>query len=40
MAHPPRIPVWLAREQEVVYFVTFNVSGRRCVLANSPAFTA
>ena len=40
MAHPPRIPVWLRWEQEVVYFVTFNVAGRRRVLANAPAFTA
>ena len=40
MAHPPRIPVWLPWEQEIVYFVTFNVSGRRRVLANAPAFAA
>ena len=40
MAHPPRIPVWLEWDQEVVYFVTFNVSGRRRVLANVPAFAA
>ena len=40
MAHPPRIPVWLRREQEVVYFVTFNVAARQRVLANAPAFAA
>ena len=40
MAHPPRIPVRLPWEHEVLYFVTFNVSGRRRVLANAPAFAA
>ncbi len=40
MAHPPRIPVWLRWEQEVVYFVTFNVAARQRVLANDPAFAA
>jgi putative transposase len=41
MAHPPRIPaVWLPWEQEIVYFVTFNVNGRHRVLANAPAFAA
>ena len=40
MAHPPRIPVWLPWEEEVVYFVTFNVFGRRRVLANQRAFEA
>lgn len=40
MAVPPRIPVWLRWEQEVVYFVTINVQARRRVLANPPAFAA
>ena len=40
MAHPPRIPVWLNWDQEVVYFVTFNVAGRRRALANTPAYAA
>lgn len=40
MAVPPRIPVWLRWDQEVVYFVTINVAERRRVLANPPAFTA
>ena len=40
MAHPPRIPVWLRWEQEVVYFVTLNVAARQRVLANAPAFEA
>ena len=40
MAHPPRIPVWLSLEHEVLYFVTFNVAGRQHVLANAPAFAA
>ena len=40
MAVPPRIPVWLRWDQEVVYFVTFNVADRQRVLANAPAFTA
>lgn len=40
MAHPPRIPVTLQWDQPVIYFVTFNVAGRRKVLANAPAFAA
>ena len=40
MAHPPRVPVWLPWEQEVVYFVTFNVLARQRVLASAPAFAA
>jgi REP element-mobilizing transposase RayT len=40
MAHPPRIPVWLRWEQDVVYFVTFGVQGRQRVLANDKAFAA
>src|SRR5438309_80367 len=40
MAHPPRIPVWLRWDQDVVYFVTFCVQGRRRVLANDQAFVA
>ncbi len=40
MAHPPRIPVWLPPEQEVVYFITFCVQDRRPVLATRQAFCA
>jgi REP element-mobilizing transposase RayT len=40
MAHPPRVPVWLKWNQEVVYFVTFCVYQRRKVLANEKTFTA
>jgi REP element-mobilizing transposase RayT len=40
MAHPPRIPVWLRWDQDVVYFITFCVQGRRCVLANDRAIAA
>ena len=40
MAVPPRIPVLLPLDHEVVYFVTFNVAERRRVLANGPAFAA
>ncbi len=40
MAHPPRVPVWLRWEQEVVYFLTFCVAGRQKVLANDRAFQA
>lgn len=40
MAHPPRIPVWLRWDQDVVYFVTICVRGRQRVLANDPAFAA
>jgi REP element-mobilizing transposase RayT len=40
MAHPPRIPVWLRWEQEVVCFVTFCVDRRLKVLANEQAFAA
>jgi putative transposase len=41
MAHPPRIPiVLLPWDQQLVYFVTLNVDGRRRVLANAPAFAA
>ena len=40
MGHPPRIPVWLRWDQEVVYFLTFCVAQRRKVLANEPAFAA
>jgi REP element-mobilizing transposase RayT len=36
MAHPPRIPVWLRWEQEVIYFVR----DRRKVLATNEAFAA
>jgi REP element-mobilizing transposase RayT len=40
MGHPPRIPVWLPLEHEVIYFVTLNVAERRRVLANDAAFAA
>ena len=40
MAHPPRIPVWLRADQEVVYFLTFCVARREWVLANDAAFVA
>jgi len=40
MAHPPRIPVWLRLDQEVVYFLTFCVAKRHSVLANDRAFAA
>jgi REP-associated tyrosine transposase len=40
MGHPPRIPVWLPWDQDVVYFITFCVAGRHKVLANPAAFTA
>ena len=40
MAHPPRIPVWLRWNQEVVYFLTFCVARRKKVLANQAAFAA
>jgi len=38
MAHPPRIPVWLRWNQEVVYFLTFCVAKRQNVLANDKTF--
>ncbi|HEY3662420.1 MAG TPA: transposase [Chthoniobacterales bacterium] len=40
MAHPPRIPVWLKPDQEVVYFLTFCVARREKVLSNDPTFAA
>ena len=40
MAHPPRIPVWLRWNQEVVYFLTFCVARRKEGLANQAAFAA
>jgi REP element-mobilizing transposase RayT len=40
MGHPPRIPVWLPWEQDVIYFVTICVSARRPVLANAASFAA
>ncbi len=40
MAHPPRIPVWLKCDQEVVYFLTFCVARREMVLANEATFAA
>jgi REP element-mobilizing transposase RayT len=40
MGHPPRIPVWLRWDQEVVYFLTFCVANRKRVLGNDEAFAA
>ena len=40
MARPPRIPVWLRWDHDVIYFVTFCVQGRTPVLANDRAFAA
>ncbi len=40
VAHPPRIPVWLRWDQTVVYFLTFCVARRECVLDNDAAFEA
>ncbi|NQU10228.1 transposase [bacterium] len=40
MAHPPRIPVWLPFDKEVIYFVTFCVLGREPVLANAATLIA
>ena len=40
MGHPPRIPVWLRWEQQVIYFVTICVANRQPVLANERAFRA
>ncbi len=40
MAHPPRIPVWLPWNQDIVYFVTFCVQKRNRVLDNEKAFSA
>ncbi len=40
MGHPPRIPVWLPWEQQVIYFVTICVANRQPVLANEHAFGA
>jgi REP element-mobilizing transposase RayT len=40
VGHPTRVPVWLAWEQRVIYFVTICVANRRTVLANETAFKA
>jgi putative transposase len=40
MGHPPRIPVWLADEQSIIYSVTICVADRKPVLANDSAFNA
>ncbi|MDQ3414815.1 MAG: transposase [Verrucomicrobiota bacterium] len=40
MGHPPRIPIWLRADQEVVYFLTFCVARRERVLTNPRAFAA
>jgi putative transposase len=38
MARPPRIPVWLPWDREVVYFLTLCVHPRGDVLANDAAW--
>jgi putative transposase len=38
MARPPRIPNWLGWDQTTVYFVTFCVEQRKCVLASERAW--
>ena len=40
MGHPPRIPVWLAWEQSVIYFITICTVDRKAVLANPQIFRA
>ena len=40
MGRPPRVYVWLPREQRVIYFVTICVANRQRVLANETAFDA
>jgi REP-associated tyrosine transposase len=40
MTHPPRIPVWLPEEREIVYFVTLCVEDRKPVLSNVDSFKA
>jgi REP element-mobilizing transposase RayT len=40
MARPPRIPVWLNWDREVVYFVTLCVEKRQRVLANEAVMLA
>jgi len=40
MARPPRIPVWLQWDQNVIYFVTLCVENRRPVLANPETLRA
>ena len=40
VSRPPRISMQLSWEHEIIYFVTFNVAARRCVLANDPAYAA
>jgi REP element-mobilizing transposase RayT len=40
MAHPPRIPVWLAPDQAVIYFLTICEADRRHAWANSIFFGA
>jgi putative transposase len=40
MSHPPRIPVWLPLDKEVIYFLTICIQGRQSVLADSQAFAA
>ncbi len=40
MGHPPRIPVWLAWEQSVIYLVTICTAYRKPVLSNPETFRA
>ncbi|NQU10941.1 transposase [bacterium] len=40
MGHPPRIPIWLPVDREVIYFVTFCVLNREPVLADPETLAA
>ena len=40
MARPPRIPVWLQWDQNVIYFITVCVQRRKPVLARTNVFGA
>ena len=40
MGHPPRIPVWLQWDQQVIYFITLCVANRAKVLDNEQTFRA
>jgi REP element-mobilizing transposase RayT len=40
MGHPPRIPVSLAWEKSVIYFVTICTANRKAVIANPETFRA
>ncbi len=40
MARPPRIPVWLPPDQNVVFFITICTANRQRTLDNPEVFTA